>query len=109
MSLNKYFFLTLLIIVDLSFLAAQPLNVERLNTTDGLSNNRVHHIFQDSYGLLWIGTEYGLNLYDGYDFKIFKNDPGNPEKCSVYPFYKIFTDETKKKETNGSQAGLDQR
>ncbi|RKY91051.1 MAG: hypothetical protein DRQ01_08285, partial [Ignavibacteriae bacterium] len=69
--------------------------MERLNTTDGLSNNRVHHIFQDSYGLLWIGTEYGLNLYDGYSFKIFKNDPGNPESINSNIIWWVVEDEEK--------------
>ena len=31
-------------------------------------------MFQDSKGFIWIGTEDGLNKFDGYEFKIFKND-----------------------------------
>ncbi|MBU1078006.1 MAG: tryptophan--tRNA ligase [Spirochaetes bacterium] len=31
--------------------------------------------------------------------KVYKDDPGDPEKCTVYPFYKIFINEAKKKET----------
>jgi len=37
----------------------------------------VHSILQDSYGLIWVGSNDGLNIYDGYSFKIFKNVPGN--------------------------------
>ncbi len=40
-------------------------------TKDGLSNNRINDIFQDSHGILWIATENGLNRFDGYDFKTF--------------------------------------
>ena len=80
LKMNRHLILfAIVFFLNISFLIAQPLHVEWLNTMDGLSNNQVHYIFQDSYGLLWIGTEYGLNLYDGYSFKVFKNEPGNPE------------------------------
>jgi len=63
----------------MSILFSQELPTEIINTTNGLSYNKVFSVFQDSYGLLWISTEYGLNVYDGYKFKVFKNDPENPE------------------------------
>ncbi len=39
----------------------------------GLSNNAVTSIFQDQHGFMWFGTFDGLNRYDGYSFKIFRN------------------------------------
>jgi ligand-binding sensor domain-containing protein len=47
-----------------------------LETTQGLSNNNVKSFLRDSYGFLWIGTESGLNRYDGYEFKVYKMHPG---------------------------------
>ena len=41
-----------------------------LGTSNGLSNNFVKSILRDNYGFLWIGTESGLNRYDGYGFKV---------------------------------------
>jgi len=42
-----------------------------LSTEEGLSNSNVRAILKDSYGFLWIGTESGLNRYDGYGFKVY--------------------------------------
>ena len=39
-------------------------------------------IFQDSRGFLWICTFNGLNRYDGYQFKIFRNIPGDSTSLS---------------------------
>jgi signal transduction histidine kinase/ligand-binding sensor domain-containing protein/DNA-binding response OmpR family regulator len=48
-----------------------------LETSDGLSNNSVRTIMKDSYGFLWIGTESGLNRYDGYGFKVYTMGASN--------------------------------
>ncbi len=50
---------------------------EKLTIKDGLSNNDVWDVKQDQYGFLWIATKDGLNVYDGYNFRIFKNIQGD--------------------------------
>lgn len=48
---------------------------DHIETKDGLSSISVTAILNDSYGYMWFGTYYGLNLFDGYEFKtFFKND-----------------------------------
>jgi len=47
-----------------------------LETSSGLSNNSVKAVLRDSYGFLWIGTEAGLNRYDGYGFKVYTTHSG---------------------------------
>lgn len=47
--------------------------VKYLGIEQGLSNNAVTCITQDQYGFMWMGTYDGLNRYDGYQFKIFRN------------------------------------
>ena len=58
------------------------LSFETFSNSDGLSHNNVRCIFQDSKGFLWIGTNSGLNRFDGKNYKIFKHDPQNPQTIS---------------------------
>lgn len=50
--------------------------VKYLGIEHGLSNNYVNDIYQDRMGFMWFGTFDGLNRYDGYQFKTYKNRPG---------------------------------
>ncbi|KIA91775.1 hypothetical protein OC25_20085 [Pedobacter kyungheensis] len=59
-----------------------------LNINDGLSNNSVLSITQDTTGYIWLGTKYGLNRFDGRNFRIFKNDPQNATSISSNDFIK---------------------
>jgi signal transduction histidine kinase/ligand-binding sensor domain-containing protein/DNA-binding response OmpR family regulator len=45
-----------------------------LGIDQGLSNNSVRCIYQDRRGFMWFGTYDGLNRYDGYSFKVFRNN-----------------------------------
>lgn len=54
--------------------SAQPAIVsERYTTNEGLSDNSVLCALRDSYGLLWVGTENGLNLFDGHRIRVFRD------------------------------------
>ena len=52
--------------VDLNFASGSIVRFEQRTSEDGLSQNAGLNIFQDSRGYLWIGTQDGLNRYDGY-------------------------------------------
>lgn len=59
--------------------AQQQLNFRRITINDGLSQNTVFCIVQDKTGFIWIGTEDGLNKYDGYEFTTYKHENDNPK------------------------------
>jgi ligand-binding sensor domain-containing protein len=48
-----------------------------ISIKQGLSQSSPNCIFQDSRGFIWIGTEDGLNKYDGYEFTIYRPVPDN--------------------------------
>lgn len=71
---------------------AQTADFEQVSLEDGLSQNYVYAILQDWRGFMWFGTEDGLNMYDGYEVKVFKPDPDNPRSISDGYIYAIFED-----------------
>ncbi|KAA3622828.1 MAG: hypothetical protein DWQ02_25505, partial [Bacteroidetes bacterium] len=50
------------------------LHFDQLTINEGLSHNTVFCLLQDRHGYIWMGTQNGLNKYDGYDFKVFRSD-----------------------------------
>jgi ligand-binding sensor domain-containing protein len=64
----------------------------RLSTEEGLSQTRVSQIVQDDQGFLWFGSQYGLNRYDGYTFKVFKHEPGVANSLGGVFIYSLFKD-----------------
>ena len=75
----KFFKIYKLILIALVVhfnLNAQDLKLEystNLTISDGLAHNGVTSILEDSKGYLWFGTYDGINKFDGYEFKTFKN------------------------------------
>lgn len=59
------------------FAQNESYNFYKIDTYTGLSNNRVSAILKDEEGFLWFGTLSGLNRYDGYTCKVFRNKLNN--------------------------------
>ena len=83
---------------------SQEYKFQHITTVDGLSHNEVRRIVKDSHGFLWFGTQNGLNRYDGYRFKIFKNIPGDSTTIIGDKIYSLTT--TKDKLWVGTITGL---
>ncbi len=54
-----------------------PVNFTSLSTRDGLLSNSVNTIIKDRYGLMWFGTDDGLEKYDGTNFTAYRYQPGD--------------------------------
>ena len=72
-----------------------PFYFSHLGVEDGLSQVSVLNIFQDSDGYLWFGTRNGANQYDGYEFKIYRNEVNNDTSLSDNYIRKISEDREK--------------
>jgi ligand-binding sensor domain-containing protein len=73
----KFFFVLLLLFSFSSYGQQSNLKFKHLSTDQGLSQSHVLCVLQDSKGFMWFGTADGLNRYDGYDFKVYKNIVGD--------------------------------
>jgi len=83
------FFITILI----CFVGiAQQSNIKfrHLTIKDGLSQSDVLNIHQDAKGLIWFGTQDGLNLYNGFDFQVFSHDLSDSTSISNNFIHTIF-------------------
>jgi PAS domain S-box-containing protein len=77
---------------DVTFAPGAHLRVEHLTIDDGLSQNAGLALLQDSQGYLWIGTQDGLNRYDGYTITQFKHDADNPNSLSHNSIIALYED-----------------
>ncbi len=59
-----------------------PVKIEGVRATNGLSTNAVQCIVQDHQGYLWLGTQDGLNKFDGYRFTTYQPKSSVPGTLS---------------------------
>ncbi|MFK7946916.1 MAG: ATP-binding protein [Saprospiraceae bacterium] len=52
------------------------INVQHFTQEDGLSNGGIYTVIEDSRGVIWAGTNNGLNRFDGQSFKIYTTENG---------------------------------
>ena len=68
----------------------------RLYTSNDLSSSLIRCIIQDKYGFIWVGTNYGLNRFDGYSFSTYLCNPADTTTIQdngivqLYPYSKEF-------------------
>lgn len=75
--------------------AQQSLKFLRLGIEQGLSDDGITSITEDSKGFIWIGTNQGLNRFDGYTFKVYKVRPEKKFSLKSNKILSIFEDSHK--------------
>jgi len=90
--LTLYQILFLLFLCIPAFSQNNTLKFDHLTVEDGLSQGSVYAILQDSRGFMWFGTRFGLNRYDGNEFKHFNHDPQNPHSLPGYRVLALLED-----------------
>ncbi len=72
--------------------AAAVTTFERISLQHGLSQSIIEGILQDRKGFLWFATEDGLNRYDGYRFRVFRQVAGDTGSLSHNEVKALFED-----------------
>lgn len=71
---------------------AQNIPFGRLTTEHGLSNSYVNCLLQDRTGFIWFGTDDGLNRFDGYEIKVYRNNPDDKFSISENIIWALWED-----------------
>ncbi len=61
---------------------SNDLSFKQVSIENGLSQSSVFTIAEDHLGFVWLGTSDGLNMFDGYEFVIYKHKPSNKNSIS---------------------------
>lgn len=81
--------------IGLTFFATaqqDDINFTSITTKDGLSSNSILSILKDRYGLLWFGTEDGLNKFDGTNLSVYRHKPGDPTSLQANEILSLHED-----------------
>jgi len=65
---------------------------QHLTSKEGLASDNVNCIFQDSKGFIWLGTENGLQKFDGKNFIATQKGSGNSTITTEAVFYPVLED-----------------
>ncbi len=91
--------------ISVCFSQTPAFTIKYLGVENGLSNNVVNSLYLDGFGFMWMGTYDGLNRYDGYHFKIFRNGWGD-EHSLVNNHITVLNGDKKNRIWVGTQKGI---
>lgn len=85
--------------------AQLPYVVEQIGLEKGLSNSAVRSFCQDKNGFVWIGTNDGLNRYDGSEFKVFRHRD-NDTSSLIHNWINVIAEDTEANVWIGTHGGV---
>jgi ligand-binding sensor domain-containing protein/signal transduction histidine kinase len=76
--------ITLLLLAELPAVApgVDDVRFREFGIAQGLSQATVRAMVQDHQGFIWLGTQDGLNRFDGHQIRVYRHDPVNPHSLS---------------------------
>jgi len=88
----KYSLLYLILLSIESLYAVNTTRFKSYTVEDGISDNYITFSYVDSRGFIWLGSQDGLNRYDGYNYKIYRYDEKDSNSLQSNFVYCIFED-----------------
>lgn len=70
----------------------QSIKFGHFSVEEELSNGFVNCLIQDRNGFIWFGTDDGLNRFDGYEVKVYRNDPNDESSISENIIWALWED-----------------
>ena len=89
---TQYIIASIILFLPVIPLLPQNYTAKTFTTKDGLPNNKIMAIAEDSTGFIWIGTWDGLSRYDGYNFKNYYHIPGDTNSIPYFSIRNLLVD-----------------
>ena len=88
----KFFVSVIILVCTLLSADVNDFRFEVITTRNGLSDNEISAISNDGRGFIWLGTNEGLNRYDGYDVTVYNSNPFDATALSGNRIWDIYKD-----------------
>ncbi len=91
-NITAYVLLVIILVLIPLQSKAQNIPFGQFSVQEGLSNSFVNCLLQDRTGFIWFGTDDGLNRFDGYEVKVYRNDPNDNSSISENIIWALWED-----------------
>ncbi len=84
--MRKQIILGLLLLFATLIVKAQSISYTNYTVEDGLPSNTIYSVKADNQGFIWIATDYGVSIFDGYEFITYTKSDGLADN-EIFNFY----------------------